>query len=147
MPDRFSRSIIRVGSEARVAELHAAIEDAEAALRAIQQEGSERAAERARFEWRVGEGPGVPDPDPGSVVAQLAAIRLPLARKGGSPRVTAEEADLARRGEILRSAITALSVRVPDHTSRLTDVETRLRQLRDALRSLATVIVDMVGTR
>jgi len=147
MPDTFSRSVIHVGSEARVAELHQLIPEAEQAVRDLQTEGTRRAAERTAFEWSLGEGQSVGEPAPGSVVAQLAAIRLPLARKGGSPRVTEAEATLARRAEILRSAITALSTRTPDFANRMADAEHHLRTLRDELGQLETIMVDMVGTR
>ena len=136
----FTRTIIKAGAEARVAELHAAIDTAEAAIRALQQEGVQMAAERARFQWELGEGPAS-EPGTHSVLFKLGEIRLELARKPGSPKPSAQEATLARRADILRGAIAALGVAPP--TGRMVDAETRRRVLLDELGTLEVLAIDM----
>ena len=81
MTGPFSYPVVKPADQARVDELHRLIEEAESRVRAVQTEGTERAAERARLEWELGAGPDVPEPAPHSVLARLWAIRLELARR------------------------------------------------------------------
>ena len=139
----FSYSSIRPADEARVAELHAAIEGAESRFRELQTESSERAAERQRLEWELGQGPNIGEPPPASVLARLYEIRLTLARRGGSPKPSDLEVQLNRRRRILEGAVGALSMAQPGMATRMSDAELELRVLRDELSSKEVQIVDM----
>ena len=139
----FSYASVRPADQARVDELHTAIEAAEARLRELFAEETERAAERRMFEWELGAGPDVPEPPPGSVVFRLNEIRLQLAREPGSPKPSEQEAALNRRRRILEGAIGALSMAQPGMATRMANADHELRTLRDELTSKEVVMVDM----
>jgi len=139
----FSYPVVKPADEPRVRELHDLIEGAEARVRELQTEGTERAAERRMFEWELGAGPDVPEPPPGSVVFRLNEIRLQLAREPGSPKPSEQEAALNRRRRILEGAIGALSMAQPGMATRMANADHELRTLRDELTSKEVVMVDM----
>ena len=142
----FSYPVVQPRDQSRVDELHRLIEDAEARVREVQTEGTERAAERARLEWELGAGAAMPyEPPTHSVLARLYAIRLELARKPGSPKQSDAEAALARREAILRGGIGALSMAVPGMATRMADAEHELSVLRDELVQKEVLITDMAG--
>jgi len=141
----FSYPVVKPADQSRVDELHRLLEEAEARVRAVQTEGTERAAERRMFEWELGSGPDVPEPAPHSVLARLWAIRLELARRPGNPKPSDAEAALARREAILRGAIGALGMAVPGMATRMADAEHELRVLRDELAQKEVLITDMAG--
>jgi hypothetical protein len=141
----FSYPVVKPADQSRVDELHRLIEDAEARVREVQLEGTERAAERARLEWELGAGPDVPEPAPHSVLARLWAIRLELARRPGNPKPSDAEAALARREAILRGAIGALGMTLPGMATRMANADHELRVLRDELVQKEVLITDMAG--